>query len=250
MKIALLGYGRMGQAIADVARQRGHDVVAIVCSKHEDADSSILDRELIQGADVCIDFTHPSSVVENIKVLTELGKDMVVGTTGWDDERELLRAEIDSAGVGCVYSSNFSLGVQLFMLLAERAAQLFDPFAEYDVAVHEVHHRYKADSPSGTGLDLAKTLLGGVSRKERLELHPPQEVPDPAALHVSSLRCGEVPGTHRVLFDSACDSIELTHTARNRSGFAEGAVIAAEWVQGRHGFFTAADMIRERVGVG
>ncbi|MGI5173689.1 4-hydroxy-tetrahydrodipicolinate reductase [Treponema sp. OMZ 840] len=235
MKIALSGYGKMGRMIESAAQSAGHTIVLKADIGAEGAVRVGSAAELAEavkksGADGVIDFTHPASVVENILALTHLGLPIVVGTTGWYDKLEEVRRAAQTGGACVFYSANYSIGVNLFYRIAEYAARLTAAYSEYDTAVSETHHRRKADSPSGTALDLAKAVMRGNPHKKETVFNA-QDIKDDR-LYVASLRVGSVPGTHRVYFDSPADTIELTHCARSREGFACGAVRAFEWLAG------------------
>lgn len=236
MKIALVGYGKMGHMIAESARACGHEVVVTVDVAAKDADVVVPAGEYpavaravkSSGADGIIEFSHPSAVMGNIRALLPLGIPVVVGTTGWNDKREeVARLAADCGGV-IMTSSNFSIGVNMFYKIIDAAVRLAEPFAEYDVSTWEMHHNQKADSPSGTALEIARHILANTNRKTEIVTEEFHEKPQPQQLHVSSTRCGAVPGTHTVFFDSAADTIEITHRARSRAGFAAGAVHALE----------------------
>lgn len=244
MKLALVGYGRMGRAVEGVATEEGHEIVA----RLDDGDA--LDRKALSGAEVAIDFTLPDAALPNIRSVAAAGVDMVVGTTGWYDRLDEARAAVEDAGTGLVYAPNFSLGVQLFFRLAERLGSLVDALDAYDVHVHEAHHRHKVDHPSGTARRLAEILVETMGRKDGWKEGPPQGAPDPETLWVTSARAGEIPGTHVVGVEGPDDRIELVHEARGRTGFARGAVAAAAWIRGRKGFYTIDDMLAERFGGG
>ncbi len=234
MKIALIGYGKMGRMVEGAALQKGYEVV-------------FKGREVapaIQTADVCIDFSHPNCILENIHAAVKAGVNLVVGTTGWYDRLEHVKAIINESRIGFLYAPNFSLGVHLFIKIVEEAAALLEPFDEYDAAAIELHHSKKADSPSGTAKALANALLSKITRKQSVESDSVQGPIEPHTLHVASLRCGSIPGTHTVIFDSPADTITLTHQARNREGFASGAILAAEWLQGRKGFYSMDDLLK------
>jgi 4-hydroxy-tetrahydrodipicolinate reductase len=244
MKLALMGYGRMGHAVEAAAAARGHEIVARL-----DAGDAI-DRATLAGAEVAVDFTMPDAVEGNARRVAEAGADLVIGTTGWTQRTREVEAIVRQAGIGCIWSPNFSLGVQLFFRLAREAGRLADALEEYDVHVHEAHHRHKLDHPSGTGRKLADILVETLGRKREWREGPAGGAPDPAVLWVSSARAGEIPGTHEVGIEGPADSIVLTHVARGREGFASGAVAAAEWVRGRKGFFGMDEMLAERFGRG
>lgn len=242
MNIALIGYGRMGKEVEAVAKERGATILKIFTSTHPLARPGVA-PEPLHDVDVCIDFTTPADVVENIKAVAEAKTNIVVGTTGWYDKLDDVEALVKHNNIGLLYAPNFSLGVNLFYHIIAKAAQLIDNYPEYDVALSEVHHRRKADSPSGTALALGSIIVQHIQRKKEILAEPTHTEIQPYQLHVSSTRVGTVPGKHSVLFDSEYDSIELVHTAKNRRGFALGAVIAAEWLKGKKGIFTMRDVI-------
>ncbi|MCQ2610677.1 MAG: 4-hydroxy-tetrahydrodipicolinate reductase [Treponema sp.] len=236
MKIALVGFGKMGHMIKTSAENFGHEVVATVDVFAKDA--SVLvpagDYEAVAKAvkdadpDGIIEFTHPDSVMGDIKALLPLGIPMVVGTTGWNDKKEEVAAMAAECNGVVMTSANFSIGVNMLYKIIEEAARLANEYPEYDMSVFEAHHNQKADSPSGTALDIAKHLLKTFTRKETIVTETMHSRPDPKELHVASMRCGAIPGTHTVFFDSSADTIEITHRARSREGFANGAVHSLE----------------------
>jgi 4-hydroxy-tetrahydrodipicolinate reductase len=242
MKLALVGYGKMGKAVQDVALERGHQVVARI---DPTLDTGEIGAEALGGADVAIEFTLPDVAVDNIKALAAAGVDAVVGTTGWHDRLDEAAAAVNDAGTGMVHAANFSLGVNLFLRLARSAAQMADALSEYDVHVREAHHRHKIDYPSGTAITLANILIEELTGKESWSATLPAGAPLPQVLYVASERVGEVAGTHIVGLEGPDDRIELRHEARTRAGFAKGAVAAAEWIRGRSGVFTLDDMLAE-----
>jgi len=225
--LALLGYGKMGKTIAELAPQRGFEV-RLVMDIDVNAQGRGITPENFQGIHVCIDFTTPDAVVENIRRVAGLGVNLVVGTTGWHNRLEEVRGIIESAGVGMVYAANFSIGVNLFYRLAKAAAEIFAPFAMYDPYLIEAHHKFKKDAPSGTALEIKRRIQSEFGTRE---------VP------VTSVRAGYIPGWHELGFDSEADTITLRHTARGRQGFAEGALHSARWVVGKKGLFSFADVL-------
>jgi 4-hydroxy-tetrahydrodipicolinate reductase len=225
--LALLGFGKMGKTIAELAPQRGFEV-RLVMDIDVNAQGRGITPENFQGIDVCIDFTTPDAVVENIRRVAGLGVNLVVGTTGWHNRLEEVRGIIERAGVGMVYAANFSIGVNLFYRLAKAAAEIFAPFAMYDPYLIEAHHKLKKDAPSGTALEIKRRIQSDFGTRE---------VP------VTSVRAGYIPGWHELGFDSEADTITLRHTARGRQGFAEGALHAARWVVGRKGLFSFAEVL-------
>lgn len=227
LNLALLGYGKMGRAIAHLAPARNFQV-RLVLDVDANRDGSGITREKLKGIDVCVDFTTPEAVLENIQRVAALGCNLVVGTTGWHNQLDEVRQVIESAGVGLVYGPNFSIGVQLFYRIARCAAEIFSTFSLYEPYITETHHHFKKDAPSGTALELKKQVTPALRGRE---------------IGVSSVRAGYVPGTHELGFDSEADTIILRHTARSRQGFAEGALHAARWVVGRKGLFTFGETL-------
>ncbi len=236
MKIALVGYGKMGHMIASCAKSLGHEIVCTVDVFADDATNKIQkgDGESLKriikssGAEGIIEFSHPTSVLENIKALLPLSLPIVVGTTGWNDKYQEIDALAKDCGGIIMTSSNFSIGVNMLLKIVEEAVKIMEPWQEYDIATWEAHHNQKADSPSGTALTIAQTILKNTKKKTEIVTDAFHERPKANQLHVSSTRCGHIPGTHTVMFDSAADTIEITHTARSREGFAMGAVHALE----------------------
>jgi 4-hydroxy-tetrahydrodipicolinate reductase len=222
MRIALLGYGKMGQLIEQIAENQGHEIIA------KGSPSQIKSQDLSK-ADVCIDFSHATCVLDHIRLCIDQNKPLVIGTTGWEKELPQARNLVENSPIACLYSPNFSIGVHLFMRLITQAAALVAGFEQYDVAGMEIHHNQKADRPSGT----AKALHNLLS----------EQIPGRSIPEFSSMRCGQHPGTHTICFDSAADTITLTHQARSREGFASGAIKAAEWMIGKKGFFTVQDWL-------
>lgn len=236
MKIALVGYGKMGHMIKNCAEKLGHEVVATVDVVSEDATNKVPagDYDAVMravknsDAEGIIEFSHPTAVIGNIKALLPLGLPIVVGTTGWNDKHEEINNLAAECGGIIMTSSNFSIGVNMLYKIIAEAVKIMEPWPEYDIATWEAHHNQKADSPSGTALTIAKTILANSKKKTEIVTDAFHEKPKPEQLHVSSTRCGSIPGTHTVFFDSQADTIEITHTARNREGFAMGAVHALE----------------------
>lgn len=236
MKIALVGYGKMGHMIEQSARRAGHEVVVTVDVAADDAtvkvptnDGAAVARAVkSSGADGIIEFTHPAAVMGNIKALLPLALPLVVGTTGWNDKKSEVDALAKEVGGAVMTAANFSIGVNMFYKIVEEAAKIMAEYSMYDVATWEAHHNQKADSPSGTALEIARRVMLGNPAKTEIVTDAFHDRPKPCQLHVSSTRCGNIPGTHKVFFDGTADTIELTHTARSREGFADGAVAALE----------------------
>lgn len=241
MKIALLGYGKMGKIIEETAISRGHSIVLKVNSANS---GSFTDAEL-QQADVAIEFTRPDAVLANMNRCLDTNVPVVVGTTGWYDSLPGMMEACQKANGTIFHASNYSIGVNLFFRLNEKLAELMKPFPEFEPSLEEIHHVHKLDAPSGTGITLANGLLSKLDRKKTWKLyHETAPATSPAnELPIISKRVGEVPGTHTITFTSPIDRVSITHEAFNRKGFALGAVIAAEWVHSRKGVFTMNDML-------
>lgn len=237
MKIALIGYGKMGRLIEEMALQQEEQIVARIDSKKE------LTKESLNGADICIDFSHPKSILGNIKKLAELNQTIVVGTTGWYDHLDLVKEIVSMHKIGLIYAPNFSIGVNIFLKIVKNAASLIDKFDQYDAAGFEIHHNQKADTPSGTAKAIANTLLNNLDRKTKIVYELDNRSIEPDELHFSSLRVGSNPGEHHVIFDSPNDTLSISHQARDRTGFANGAILAARWLQGKKGLFTINDFM-------
>jgi 4-hydroxy-tetrahydrodipicolinate reductase len=235
MKIALIGYGKMGKLIEEIALQREHRIIAKI---HPSGALNKIDEESVVNADVCIDFSHPHYAMDNIRSLAKLKKNIIMGTTGWYDQISEVKSIVKESQIGFLFAPNFSMGVLIFKKIVESAAKMINEFDDYDISGFEMHHNQKADSPSGTAKNLVYTLLEHIDRKTKPLYDAVNRPIEPHELHFSSVRCGSIPGTHTVQFDSTADSITLTHQARTRNGFASGAVTAAEWLQGKKGFFS------------
>jgi 4-hydroxy-tetrahydrodipicolinate reductase len=241
MKIALIGYGKMGHIIERIALERGHEVVSKVDVDNQEE----FESEAFASADVAIEFTVPAKAVENYRKAWAVGVPVVSGTTGWNAVLPELKEEIAANGYTLFWASNFSLGVNLFFELNRRLAQMMNRYANYDVAMTEIHHTEKKDAPSGTAITLAEGVLENLDRKEEWVLVDGQESADGGRLGIVALREGKVPGTHIVSYDSAVDTITIKHEAKSREGFALGAVVAAEFLVGKPaGFYSMVDLIK------
>ena len=226
----------MGQMIAQAAEEAGNQIVTTIDVASDEAmvkvaqgDTDAIVRAVkSSGAEGIIEFTHPSAVLANIKALLPLGLPLIVGTTGWNDKHAEIDAYAKEVGGTLMTAGNMSIGVNMFYRIVEEAAKIMSQFSDYDVAVWEMHHNQKADSPSGTALEIARHVQAGYKNKTEIVTDAFHERPAANQLHVSSTRCGNVPGTHKVFFDGTADTIEITHTARSREGFAVGAVNCLE----------------------
>ncbi len=249
MRIGIAGYGKMGKLIRQTALARGHDVPVVV--DPVSAAEEVTARKLTSTSmplDVIMEFSEPQALVDNVKCYGELNLTVVVGTTGWYDKMDQVAAIVEKSGIGLIWSGNFSLGVNLYFYLIKAAGGIMNRFSEYDVMVHEYHHRHKAESPSGTEKMIGDILINALDRKSSTVSGLPERRIEDSELHLSSTRGGSIPGTHQVIFDSEVDTIILEHTARNRHGFAEGAVMAAEWIYGRKGFYHIDHMMQSIIG--
>ena len=248
MKIALIGYGKMGKEIEKIALSRGHEIVSIIdINNQEDFES-----DAFKSADVAIEFTNPMVAYNNYMKAFKAGVKLVSGSTGWLEEHgEEVRKLCTEGGKTLFWSSNFSLGVAIFSAVNKYLAKIMNRFPAYDVTMSETHHIHRLDAPSGTAITLAEGILENLDRKDRW-VKGTLQAPDGSVsgsaecaadeLSVSSIREGEVPGIHSIRYDSEADSITITHDAKNRSGFALGAVLAAEYTAGKQGFLGMSDL--------
>lgn len=237
MKIALIGYGKMGKAIEAIALEQGHEVVL----KIDLDNANDLNATNIAAADVAIEFTGPHSAVNNILTCFKLGIPVVSGSTGWLAEWVSVANACKAQNGTFIYSSNYSIGVNLFFELNQYLAKLMDQYPSYDVLLKEIHHTQKKDAPSGTAITLAEQVLAGISRKSSWSNQP--EKANSPVLSILSERIDPAPGTHHVKYHSAIDDIEIIHTAHNRTGFAGGAVKAAAFAVGKKGIYTMKEVL-------
>lgn len=236
LKIALIGYGKMGKMIEQKALSRGHQIVSII-----DIGASAKDWDALSKSDVAIEFTNPDSAVKNIKKCFDYNVPVVVGTTGWYGALDELKDICFKHRKSLLTASNFSIGVNLFFHINKILAQAMENLPEYNVSIEEVHHTEKLDAPSGTALTIAQGIIAELSRKSKWALK--ENVVQESDLSIEALRKDEVPGTHTVTYSSEVDDIEIKHTAHSRSGFAVGAVVAAEWLHDKKGYHTMNDII-------
>jgi 4-hydroxy-tetrahydrodipicolinate reductase len=230
MKIALLGYGKMGKVIEKIALERGHEIVFIKAS-----DSTF---DGLQVADVAIEFSIPTAAVKNISKSLNIGIPVVSGTTGWLENYHDIESLCLQKNTGFIYASNFSLGVNIFFELNDYLAKMMSKIKQYQVSMQEIHHTQKLDAPSGTAISLANSIISN-SNYENWTLENPKS----NEIFIEAQRIENVPGTHSVFYNSDVDSIQIKHTANNREGFALGAVLAAEWIVGKKGVFTMRDVL-------
>ncbi|MCY7376944.1 MAG: NAD(P)-binding domain-containing protein [Pyrinomonadaceae bacterium] len=228
MKIALIGYGAMGKLIATLAANKNHEIVVVVDESDADLSAEEL-SESLKDVDAAIDFSVAEAVKRNVEACLIADVPLVEGTTGWNDEKESIRQMVEKSNGAFVFGANFSIGVNLFYRITNFAAEIFSQFGDYEAFIEEQHHSRKKDAPSGTALKL-KDIVAEHIKKD---------------FSVSSTRAGNIPGTHRVGFDGAADQILLEHLARSREGFASGAIVAAEWIRGKKGFYEFTEVMDE-----
>jgi len=242
MKILILGYGKMGQLIEKFAVKRGHEISLIIDKDNRESISA----NDISGADVAIDFSEPAAALDNIHLCFDANVPIVVGTTGWYNYLDEVKSLCLDENQTMLYGSNFSIGVNVFFHINKLLAKAMNPYKQYDVQVEEIHHIHKLDAPSGTAITIAEGIIDGLDNKTKwvndVIGEGEEVIPKPDELLVESHRIEEVPGTHTVLYSSEVDQIEFKHTAHSRAGFALGAIIAAEWLQGKKGFYQVTEM--------
>ena len=235
MKVALIGYGRMGHEIEKIAIERGHTIVSIIdVNNTQDFDS-----EEFKSADVAIEFSTPESAINNYRRAFASNVPVVAGTTGWLEHMDEVKLACEKDGKTFFYASNYSLGVNIFFAVNKYLSKLMNPYTDYDVEMEETHHIHKLDAPSGTAITLAEGVIQNIDRKNRWVLEK-EEKPTDIAIHC--IREGEVPGNHKVTFKSEYDRITIEHDAKTRKGFAFGAVLAAEFTAGKKGFLGMNDL--------
>ena len=244
MKIALLGYGKMGKIIEKIAVDRKHEIVLKINSSNPDE----LTLENLQKADAAIEFSTPATALPNINLCIEAGVPVIAGTTGWYSKIDEVRQLCNENDGALAYGTNFSVGVNVFFHVNRVLAGLMNSYPYYDVQVEEIHHTQKLDSPSGTAITIAEGIIENIAAKKNwtnvlvTDDNRADETVKSGELLIESYRMDSVPGTHTVIYDSEVDSIEFKHTAHNRNGFALGAVLAAEWLKDRKGFHPVTDM--------
>jgi 4-hydroxy-tetrahydrodipicolinate reductase len=236
MKIALIGYGKMGKAIEEIAIKNGHEIVLKITSQN----ISDLNVENLQRADVAIEFTNPHSAVNNLKNCFDANVPIVCGSTGWLENWQETENYCTEKKGALLFSSNFSVGVNIFFELNKKLAMLMSNRPEYSISIEEIHHTQKKDAPSGTAITLAEGILNNNHNKEKWVLG---ETENKTELGITSKRIDPAPGTHIINYDSPIDSIEIKHTAHSRVGFASGAVLAAEFLKGKKGIFGMKDVL-------
>lgn len=235
MKIALLGYGKMGKQIEAIARERGHEIPLMIDIHNQDQKTP----ETLKTVDVAIDFSTPDAAYENILICFEAGIPVVCGTTGWLDKKTQIEQLCKEKNQTFFWASNFSLGVNIFFAINQYLAKIMDKYNAYDVSIEETHHTAKKDAPSGTAITLAEKIISNMERKTSWKLDTDEE----ESIKISAIRENDVPGIHKITYNSDVDFIELVHSAKSRKGFALGAVLAAEFIKDKKGIFTMNDLL-------
>ena len=241
LKIALIGFGKMGNEI-DLLCQKSEIFQIVSVSFRNEHDG--LDLEGIKKADIAIDFTSAEVVMENIETIASLGKNLVIGTTGWYTHLDSVKLLTEKHNIGLIYAPNFSIGVNIFLKMVAYSSELFSKFPDYDVYGLEIHHKGKLDSPSGTALKMGAEILKNFPSKKIILAETPNGHIKPDELHIASLRAGRNSGFHEVVFDSSSDGITLSHQAHNRTSFAKGALLAAEFIKNKKGIYTFEDVLK------
>ncbi len=242
MKVLIVGYGSMGREVEAVLLKRGHQITGRV-DPSGSGDAEAVTPELLSKADGVIEFALAQGVESNTRLYAAAKTPAVIGTTGWEEQRDAIRDLVVSQDSALLWGNNFSVGANIFFALVSRAAALVNGIEEYDPMLNEYHHLRKKDSPSGTALTAAEKVLEQLDRKTAIQTETLHRAIEAHELHVGSIRGGSIPGIHTLTLDSAADSIEITHTARSRGGFALGAVHGLEWLQGKTGFYSVDDFM-------
>lgn len=237
MNLAIIGYGKMGKEIEQIALDRGHQIKLII----DEHNINSIDTNSFKDIDVAVEFSKPESAYSNINLCHENNVPVVSGTTGWNNKLDEIIGNCKKNNKGFFYASNFSLGVNLFFSLNKHLAKMMNKFTEYDVKIEETHHTQKLDAPSGTAITLAEGVIGEINKKEKWEKEKPQSE---NSIAIKSFREGNVPGNHKIIYESEFDTIKIEHDAKSRKGFALGAVLAAEFMVGKTGYYTMNDLLK------
>lgn len=241
LKVGLIGYGKMGQILHELSKDFDIEIKAIIDPFHEKATGREITKENLINCDVCIDFTTPGVILDNIEKLVALNMPVVVGTTGWYDALEEVKVMVEENNATLMFGSNYSIGVNILFKMIDYGTKLMNQVNGYDVAGFESHHRMKKDIPSGTAESIAEIILNQYDKKDKVTYQPGNRAIDEKELHFTSMRCGNINGLHEVIFDSKEDQISIKHEARNREGFAKGALMAAHYIAKRKGIFEFKD---------
>ena len=238
MKIALIGYGKMGKAIEKLALAKGHQITAIVDSQNS------IENTNFDDVDVAIEFTRPELAVKHMNFCLEIGLPIIVGTTAWQNELKIITENVSKYNGALVHASNFSIGVNLFFEMNKKLAKIMEAHPAYKLEMTEIHHTQKLDKPSGTAVTLAEEIIEQNTNYKHWRLAESNELENEKEFFIHALREENVPGTHLVNYSSPIDSIQIQHTAHTRDGFALGAILAAEWIKNKKGIFTMKDVLQ------
>ena len=236
MKIALLGYGKMGKEIESIAIERGHSIELKINAQNLDE----LNGDSLNKCDVAIEFSTPDNAIHNILRCFDASTPVIVGTTGWYNDFDHVKNKCLQTDSTLIYATNFSIGVNIFFKLNQQLAKVMNHHKQYQPAINEIHHTQKLDAPSGTAITLGEGIISEVESKKTWVNHPSEHANE---LEITSERINDVPGTHEITYQSAIDDLSIKHTAHNRKGFALGAVVAAEWSIGKKGIYTMSDVL-------
>lgn len=247
MNIAIIGFGSMGISIKEIAEKRSHIVSIIIDPIYKNANYKTISEADLTNVDIVIDFSHKDAVLENAKICAKFKKNLVIGTTGWYDLIDEIEKIAKKNNIGILWSANFSIGVNMYYEIIKEASKLINKYDEYDIWGTELHHNNKADSPSGTAKELAKIMLANIERKNSVVYDKLDRKINPNEIHFSSTRGGIINFSHTIGFDSASDTITITHSARDRGGYALGAVKATEWLNDKKGFYSMNDFLNTNV---
>jgi 4-hydroxy-tetrahydrodipicolinate reductase len=241
IKLAIVGYGKMGREIENILDPNKFELIG-----RYDINNPV-QSNLTEIPDVAIEFSTPKTVYSNLEFLAQKGINIVCGTTGWYDKIRILKSIIEKYDTGFIYSANFSVGVNLFFSMIENAVCILNKYSGYDIAIEEIHHNQKLDRPSGTALKAAEIIINGLDRKNGINKNGEVETASPELIDISSLRVGKAVGKHKIIIDGIADTIILEHTAKSRRGFAEGALLAAEFIHNKKGFFKFEDIFKNLI---
>lgn len=246
MNLAIIGLGSMGTKIKEIAENRGHIVNVTIDPLNPKATHQKIKDADLSKVDVVIDFSNRDAVIDNALICASFKKNLIIGTTGWYEKTEEIKKIAEENNIGILWSANFSIGVNLYYKIIENASKLINEYDEYDIWGTELHHNNKADSPSGTTKDIAKILLENIDRKDEIIYDRLDRKIKPNEINISSTRGGAINFSHTIAFDSLSDTITLIHNARDRGGYALGAVKATEWLNGKTGFFNMKDFLNNK----
>lgn len=250
MKIAIVGYGGMGKMIEEIAKSKGIEVVSIVDPNAVGATHKLLNAESLKNADVCIDFTIPEKIMDNLKIYCKLKKNVVIGTTGWYNHIPEVEKMVNASKIKFLWASNFSIGVHLYFKMIDAASKLINYADDYDIWAYELHHNNKIDSPSGTAKTLSDIMIKNIDRKKKVTYEMMNRKIGKDEIHFASVRGGPVNFEHTIGFDSDADCITIKHAARNRKGYASGAVLASIWLsKQKNGYYTQDDFVNGLIPV-